>query len=139
MMNHGDTRGIYLVTQIPREMIFATGAIFTLFSCIPLESGNADLTGTKVMMEVVVTPLKMGSGPLDDSAFLQSNAVAAQSNALPQSLGLSVVQEITVPVGKLGGLQPGDVAFIRVRRMGTDAKDTNRGWIVFVMLSMRNT
>lgn len=138
-MPHGVKTRAYFVSRVPNAVALATGLTIELTYCMPMNAKNADLTGTKVQMEVIGTPLTSGTSLLDDSALASSTADAAQSAALPTAVGKMVVQSITSTTAHLNSLAAGNTLLLRVSRLGDHANDTNLGDIILVNVDYRNT
>jgi hypothetical protein len=141
-MAHGVQTVLYYVQKLPFEQSAVVGITFSIVYAIA-SANNVSFGGGKVLMEAVAAPLVSGLSSPDDSAITEDAALAAQSQDLPTSPGVIVIQELAVPVAKLAGpggqLAAGDLALVRVRRLGDDARDTHVGDILFISMSLRNT
>lgn len=130
----GDIQGFTAVVYVAHNLTIATG--FTFGLSVADDGTDADDLGKVVRFGISVKRLVSGTDNLTLTGAATEQTVDVTLDA---TAGEVVNSTLAIANANLDSVATGDLALIRVRRIGTASQDTCRGAVVLNLLTVRNT
>lgn len=133
-MPHGVRTSVYAVFTASPDVAAAVTYTAILRLALPVNAKNADIVRTAAVFGVSMGTLSSGSSLLDDSALgTEVTGVA--------TMGTTLGSYATLSIGSItnGVVAANAVGLIRIRRLGTNASETNLGDVIFLGCSLSST
>lgn len=102
-----------------------------IWLALDVNAKNCDLVNTGVRMDAAIGVLTSATSLCDDSAL--GTAVAATCT---MGTAVGVVSTVTCALTSVASVAAGTVNLLRIRRLGTDALDTNLGSVILLGASI---
>lgn len=133
-LNKLDTDGYNTVFQVPASLTVGTGVTFTLL--VTDGGGTPDDLGKVVHLGITVKKLASGeTTDLDTGAGTEQTVdVTLQSTTQEVTLATKAIAN-----ANLDSVGAGDIAAVRIRRIGSNAADTANGSVILVGVFVKNT
>ena len=128
---HGIVSSAYAIFTCNPDVAGVTNFTAKIRLALPSNAYNADLVNTGVRMDATLGILTSATTVIDNSAL--GTAVAGTA-----TMGTAVGVFSAVSIGSIstGSITAGTVGIIRIRRLGTDALDTNLGDVILLGASL---
>lgn len=127
---HGVQTSVYALFMCNPDVAGVTTFVTTLWLGLEPNAKNVDLTNHNARVDVTLGIITSATSLADDSAL--GTAVAATCT---MGSAVGVVSTVTCST-TTGSITAGTLGLIRIRRLGTDALDTNLGRIVLLGASI---
>jgi hypothetical protein len=130
----GDTQGFTAVVYVAHNLTIATG--FTFGLNVVDDGTDAEDLGKVVRFGITVKRLVSGT---DDLTLTSAATEQTVDVTLDATTGQVVAGSLAIGTANLDSVATGDIALIRVRRIGTASQDTCRGAVLLNLVTVRNT